>query len=354
MSRFAAVTERLGEYGVDAVMATSEHNRLYVTGFRSSAGVAVASAGGSSFFTDSRYIEAAAAAVTGSRVLPVDERHSFFDRVNGFIDENNIKILGVEESSLSYAQYMEYAEKLDAALAPAQELFSGLRCSKSAEEIELMRAAQRLADCVFDELLGIISTDMTEAELAAEIIYRLRRRGAEGISFEPIVVSGERSSMPHGVPGDRKISKGFLTMDFGCVLNGYCSDMTRTVCIGKPTEKMRGVYGTVLEAQLAGIAAARAGIPGRAVDEAGRAVIERAGYGVYFGHGFGHSLGIEVHEKPNANRTEEMLLPAGAVISAEPGIYLPGEFGVRIEDVIVIREGGCENLMLSSKELIVL
>ncbi|MPM45770.1 Aminopeptidase YpdF [bioreactor metagenome] len=181
------------------------------------------------------------------------------------------------------------------------------------------------------------------------------RFGAERLSFEPIVVSGPNGSLPHGVPGRRRVEKGdFITMDFGCVADGYCSDMTRTVGVGQVSEEMEGVYRVVLEAQLAGIAAARAGVPGKDIDAAARQVIERAGYGDYFGHGFGHSLGLEIHESPNANSAEEQPLPAGAVISAEPGIYLPGRFGVRIEDVIVLTEAGCDNLTRAPKELILL
>ena len=179
--------------------------------------------------------------------------------------------------------------------------------------------------------------------------------GAENMSFDPIVVSGPNRSMPHGVPGDKEIQSGeFVTMDFGCIYHGYCSDMTRTVAVGSVTEEMRTVYETVLTAQKAGIAAAKAGATGREVDGAARDVIEAAGYGAYFGHSFGHSLGVEIHESPNASPMNEKPLPAGAVISAEPGIYLPGKLGVRIEDVIVLTESGCENITRAPKELLVL
>ena len=175
------------------------------------------------------------------------------------------------------------------------------------------------------------------------------------MSFDPIVVSGPNGSLPHGVPSEKPIGQGeFVTMDFGCVYGGYCSDMTRTVAVGYATEEMRKVYETVLAAQKAGIAAARAGVTGREVDGAARAVIDAAGYGAYFGHSFGHGVGVEVHEAPNASPMNEKPLPAGAVISAEPGIYLPGRLGVRIEDVILLTEDGCRNLTKASKELLVL
>ena len=180
-------------------------------------------------------------------------------------------------------------------------------------------------------------------------------RGAEKMSFDPIVVSGANSSMPHGVPTDKAVEAGdFLTMDFGCIYNGYCSDMTRTVAVGQVSEEMERVYDAVLRAQAAGIAVAKAGVSGAEIHAAGEAVLAEAGYGAFFGHGFGHSLGVEIHESPNAAPGWTAPLPAGTVLSAEPGVYLPGRFGVRIEDVIVLQEGGCEDITLAPKDLLIL
>ncbi|MFR3921137.1 MAG: M24 family metallopeptidase [Dysosmobacter welbionis] len=179
--------------------------------------------------------------------------------------------------------------------------------------------------------------------------------GAEDKSFDPIVVSGPNGSLPHGVPSEKVIQAGeFVTMDFGCIYHGYCSDMTRTVAVGSVTDEMRQVYDTVLQAQLAGIAAARAGATGKAVDGAARDIIRQAGYGPCFGHSFGHGVGVEIHEGPNATPSNDKPLPAGAVISAEPGIYLPGKLGVRIEDVLYLTPEGCQNLTLAPKELVIL
>ena len=190
----------------------------------------------------------------------------------------------------------------------------------------------------------------------AELVYHMLRNGSEGNSFDPIVVTGANTSMPHGVPGDTVIRDGdFITMDFGSLKNGYCSDMTRTVAVGHATEEMKKVYYTVLEAQLAGIAAARSGIPGKHIDQAARDVIEKAGYGPYFGHGFGHSLGLDIHEPPMAGPRGETLMEVNDLCSAEPGIYIPGKFGVRIEDVMIIRPEGAEVITKAPKmELIVL
>ena len=195
---------------------------------------------------------------------------------------------------------------------------------------------------------------MTELELQAELIYCLYKNGAHGLSFDPIVVAGPNSSMPHGVAGERKIQAGdFVTMDFGALYNGYCSDMTRTVAVGHVTDEMEKVYNTVLEAQLAGLAATKAGVPGKDIDAAARKVITDAGYGEYFGHGYGHSLGLEVHESPSPNARNPEPMPVGAVASAEPGIYLPGKFGVRIEDCVIYTADGYENLCTSPKNLII-
>ena len=241
------------------------------------------------------------------------------------------------------------------------ELLSGggllqeLRASKNREELQYMQQAQDIAELALEDVLHIIRPGMTERQVMAELVYSMLRHGSEGNSFDPIVVTGAKTSMPHGVPGDEVIQAGdFVTMDFGCIKGGYCSDMTRTVAVGRATEEMKNVYALVLKAQLAGIAVARAGIPGREIDAAARKVIKDGGYGEYFGHGFGHSLGLDIHEAPSANPGGEAPMPEGAVCSAEPGIYLPGRFGVRIEDVMVLEKGGCRLLTKAKKELIIL
>jgi len=218
-----------------------------------------------------------------------------------------------------------------------------------------MIKAQRISEKAFEEILTFIKPGVTEKEIAARLEYDMLRFGAEKMSFDPIVASGSNGSMPHAIPGEKPVQKGeFITMDFGCKFGGYCSDMTRTVALGEPTEEMKKVYATVLEAQLAGIAAVRAGVAGCDVHEAGRKVIADAGYGAYFGHGFGHSLGIEIHEDPRFSPAWKGTIGAGAALSAEPGIYLPGRFGVRIEDVVIITEEGCQDITLAPKQLIIL
>ena len=310
---------------------------------------------GAYYFTDSRYIEAAEKNLKGFTVRMTHPGSSEIERINEVIGEHTIKKLGFEENDMTYGDYLRYNEALHAVLVPMQAKIDAFRATKEPWEIELMRKAQAITDQTFSELCKIIQAGMTEKELEAELLYRLYKHGAEGPSFDPIVVSGPNTSLPHGVPGERKLEFGdFITMDFGCIYGGYCSDMTRTVALGFVSEEMDKVYKTVLKAQLAGIAATKAGVAGRDIDGTARKVIADAGYGDYFGHGYGHSLGILIHEAPNANTRNDQPMPAGAVVSAEPGIYLPGKFGVRIEDVTVITETGCEVLTKSPKNLIIL
>ena len=340
---------------VDALLLTSVYNRLYAAQYRVAEGVAVVTREGAYYFTDSRYIEAAEKNLKGFTVRMTHPGSSEIERINEVIGEHTIKKLGFEENDMTYGDYLRYNEALHAVLVPMQAKIDAFRATKEPWEIELMRKAQAITDQTFSELCKIIQAGMTEKELEAELLYRLYKHGAEGPSFDPIVVSGPNTSLPHGVPGERKLEFGdFITMDFGCIYGGYCSDMTRTVALGFVSEEMDKVYKTVLKAQLAGIAATKAGVAGRDIDGAARKVIADAGYGEYFGHGYGHSLGILIHESPNANTRNDQPMPAGAVVSAEPGIYLPGKFGVRIEDVTVITEQGCEVLTKSPKNLIIL
>ena len=238
------------------------------------------------------------------------------------------------------------------------EKIESLRQTKDEAELQALEDAQRIAERALAEILNEVRPGAVEREIAAKLQYLMLHFGASDKSFDPIVVSGPNGSLPHGVPSDKVIHSGeFVTMDFGCVYHGYCSDMTRTVAVGYATDEMRRIYNAVLDAQKAGIAAARAvraGVTGKAVDAAARAVIQEAGYGNYFSHSFGHGVGVEIHEQPTASSLNDKPLPAGAVISAEPGIYIPGKLGVRIEDVVVVTEDGCRNLMTAPKELLIL
>ena len=356
MSRFSKIAGKLDAYGLDAMMITSMPNRLYAAGFKSSAGMVIVTRTKNYFFTDTRYIEAAQKKITDAVIRMNTNDVTMTDLANEVIREHSIQKLGFEEQTTTVSAYNDWQKKLECKeLVPAAGLLTELRKVKDEEEVKSMIAAQRIAEKALKEALEFIKPGTTEKEISAYLQYRMLFHGAEKMSFEPIVVSGANGSMPHGVPSGKKVEDGdFITMDFGCVYDGYCSDMTRTVAVGHVTGEMEKVYYTVLEAQKAGIAAARAGVTGKSVHEAAAKVIADAGYGEYFGHGFGHSLGVEIHEDPRFSLLNNKPIPAGAVMSAEPGIYIPGKFGVRIEDVIIIREDGAEDIMEAPHELIVL
>ena len=337
------------------LLLTSRYSRHYGAEFDIAEGVAIVAKGGCRYFTDSRYIEAAENGIRGFRVIQMDRQHPYAQLINEAIADFGLKTLGYEESYLTVAELREFEEKLNAELTPMHKQISGFRATKEDWELERMRKAQEITDLTFSQVLPLLRAGMTEKELQAELIYGMYRNGAEGLAFDPIVVSGPNTSLPHGVATDRVIREGdFVTMDFGALYGGYCADMTRTVAVGYATEEMQNIYNTVLQAQLAGIAATRAGVTGRDVDAAARQVIADAGYGEYFGHGYGHCIGMECHEMPSCNPSGSTALAPGMVSSAEPGIYLPGKFGVRIEDLVVVTENGCENLTASPKNLIII
>ena len=341
--------------GLDAMLLTSEANCYYATGFMGE-GIALVTRRGSWYFTDSRYTEAADKAIGDAAVIrEVSREKPFSALINEALAEAGAEKAGFEEQRMTVAEHAVYSEKLHCTLTPASSLMTELRGSKDEEELSCMTAAQRIAEGALEQILKEIRPGMTEKEIAARLNYLMVSAGAEKTSFDTIVASGPNGSMPHAVPGMRKVREGdFITMDFGCVYKGYCSDMTRTVALGRPSDEMRNIYDIVLQAQLAGIAAAKAGVAGAAIDGAARKVIQDAGYGVYFGHSFGHSLGIDIHEAPNAAPGNDKPMPDGAVISAEPGIYLPGKFGVRIEDVMILRPDGAQVITKAPKALLVL
>lgn len=354
MNHFDAVAAALEGFGLDAMLLTSAANRFYTTGFASDeeGGVALVTKSGNFFFTDSRYIEAAESQMDRVAIGCVDREKDYICWINEALAMTDSHIVGYEENYMTVAEYRSYEEGLHCTLQPATALMQQLRQHKDEEEVRRMVKAQRIAESAFTQLLEELQPGMTERELAARLQYLAISRGAEKMSFDTIVASGPNGSMPHAVPTDRKVREGeFITFDFGCVYEGYCSDMTRTVALGQVTEEMEKVYQIVLKAQLAGIAAAKAGIVGREMDAIARDIIKAEGYGEYFGHSLGHSLGVEIHESPNASPGNEQPLPLNGVVSVEPGIYIPGRFGVRIEDVVVLREQGCEDLMEMSKEL---
>ena len=340
---------------VDGLLLTSRYARMYGAEFDIAEGVAIVTKKGCRYFTDSRYIESAQNNIKGFAVLEMSRNNPYSKLLNDAIEEFGVHTLGFEEEYLTVSELMGFEKKLNAKLVPCHEKIYGFRSVKEAWELDRMRKAQEITDKAFAEMLPKIKPGLSEKQLQAELVYSLLKNGADGMAFDPIVVSGPNTSMPHGVPGERIVQEGdFITMDFGATYLGYCADMTRTVAVGYVTEEMQKVYDTVLQAQCAAIAASKPGVTGREIDAVARNIIADASYGAYFGHGYGHCLGMECHESPNCNPGGERAMEKGMVSSAEPGIYLPGKFGVRIEDVVIFTEDGCENITKSPKNLIIL
>ena len=336
-----------------AALIISPENRFYLTGFKSSAGYVIITRERAVFLTDFRYFEKAISVV---KTCEAEMLVSFEKQANDIL--KGIDKIYIETDFVSVSQFAFLSKKLGDKISKEEilaDLFYDMRSIKTKEEIDNIKSAQRLTDLTFQYILPRIEAGRTELEIMLDMEFFMRKNGSEGVSFDFIVVSGKNSSLPHGVPTDIKIEKGdFITMDFGAVINGYRSDMTRTVAVGSISEEQKMVYNTVLKAQLAAIGAARPGVECRAVDKVARDIIAAAGYDGCFGHGLGHSVGIDIHENPCFNRNDETPLESGMVITVEPGIYLENKFGVRIEDMIIITENGNENITGSPKDLIIL
>ncbi|MCR5088821.1 MAG: aminopeptidase P family protein [Oscillospiraceae bacterium] len=356
MNHLAGIQSALAKSGFEALLLTDEKNQRYACGFPFTDGYVLVTREKAFLITDSRYIEAAEkAAGACAEILQFTGTKPGLVLLKEVLDREKIMSPAAEDTKLSHALWLGLEKCLGRKLQPSGSLMANLRASKDQEELRSLIEAQRISEKALAETLQLIRPGMTEKEVAAELVYRMLKYGSEGNSFDPIVITGRNTSLPHGVPGDTVIREGdFITMDFGSLKDGYCSDMTRTVAVGHASEEMANIYDTVLRAQLAGIAAARSGIPGRVIDAAARQVIADAGYGEYFGHGFGHSLGLDIHEHPTASPRGEALMPDGAVVSAEPGIYLPGRFGVRIEDVMILHPDGADIITLAPKKELIL
>jgi len=354
MNRFDKLFETFE--GADCVLITSDINRRYFTGMKSSAGVVIAFPGKAYLLIDFRYIEKARATVTDAEVI---EAKKLYPQLMELLNKHDAKSIAIESETMTVKELNAYEHFFsqmhfvhDDSLSTA---ISALRAVKDKDEIECIKKAQAIAEAAYDRILKFIKPGVTERETALALNRLMFELGAEDLSFDTIVLSGANTSMPHGVPSDKKIEEGeFVLMDFGAVYNGYHSDMTRTVCVGQPDDEMKKVYDTVLGAQLAALEAAKAGMTGSDLDRIARDIIEREGYGSCFGHSLGHGVGMEIHEKPNASPNYKLPLNEGAIVTVEPGIYIAGRFGVRIEDFVILTENGCENLTKSAKSLITL
>lgn len=340
----------------DAVLITSDINRRYFTGMKSSAGVILGFREKAYLIIDFRYIEKARKIVDSCEVV---EQVKLPEQVSELLKKHNAKRVAVESMDMTIQRLNLFKMALpDIEFITTDELSTtiyDMRTVKTKDEIEKIQKAQRLAEKAFDEVLNFIKPGVTEREIALFLDNNMIKSGAEAISFDTIALTGKNTSMPHGVPTDCAVQNGdFVLMDFGAIYDGYHSDMTRTVCVGQPTEEMEKVYNIVLEAQLKALDFIKSGVTGAEADGIARNYIASEGYGDAFGHSLGHGVGMEIHEYPNASYRSKTIFKENMVVTVEPGIYLPEKFGVRIEDFVVVTENSCRNLTNCPKKMIIL
>lgn len=352
LARCEKIHDILVKEKLDGILISNASNMRYLSGFSGGTGYLLITDREAVIFTDSRYtIQAKEESDT---FTVVELQDTYVSLIVEWIEKEQIGILGFEGRDVQVSDYLEWKEKF-----PVKDLrdigtkIALLRSIKTPEELEKLAEAERIGDKAFFKILEIIKPGMTELEIAAYLEFWMKQYGAEGLSFDTIAASGLNSAKPHAVPGRKIIEKGdFLTMDFGCMYEGYCSDMTRTIVVGKANAKQKEIYQVVLEAQLAALDFIQAGKKGWEVDKVARDIIVKAGYGDNFGHGLGHSVGLFIHEEPRLSKKEETILVENMVVTVEPGIYIENFGGVRIEDMVVVTKDGCKNLTHSSKEFL--
>lgn len=352
MNREERAISLLNERALDAVLLSDAYNMHYLSGAEYE-GYFVLSKTEAWILTDSRYTVVAERDVRNAKVLTCGAGRDYPAMVAELAKTNGWKQVGFEDLHLTVDAHRRFAEVVPVTWIPVGRDINRLRMIKDADELARLAEAEHIGDMAFDHVLGLLKPGMTEIEVALALETSMRKNGAENLSFDTIVASGVNGSMPHSVPSCKELATGeFITMDFGCKYKGYCSDMTRTVFMGKADAKQREIYNTVLNAQLAALDALHAGVIGRDIDRVARDIIEAAGYGEYFGHGLGHSVGLFIHEDPRLSPTEDRTIEANVIETVEPGIYIPNYGGVRIEDMVVVTETGHINFAKSPKHLI--
>ncbi|MGE7683451.1 M24 family metallopeptidase [Peribacillus simplex] len=353
MNKLMRLRASMEKVGIDGFLITSTYNRRFMTNFTGSAGVVLISQKEAKFITDFRYVEQAGKQAPDYEI--VQHKGTIIEEVGKQAEAMNISKLGFEQEHLTYATYKAYEMAIDGQLLPVSGVIENLRLIKTSSEIKILKEAAAIADTAFTHILDFLRPGISELDVSNELEFFMRKQGATSSSFDIIVASGIRSALPHGVATDKIIEKGdFVTLDYGAYYNGYVSDITRTLAVGKPSEELINIYDIVLEAQLRGMAGIKPGMTGREADALTRNLIEEKGYGQYFGHSTGHGIGLEVHEGPALSLRSDIILEPGMAVTVEPGIYLPGVGGVRIEDDTIVTIEGNEALTHSTKELIIL
>ena len=346
----------LEKISADAILVTDPLNMRYISGFSGGEGILYISESRNVLITDSRYTEAASKE-SGFEVIEENASNRRVKILAGLIADDRASAVGFEDLSLTYSEYEKYKNALEQVKKwiPAGSVLNDLRLIKTEDEIALMDKASKIADAAFERTCALIRPGITELEGAAELEYQMKRAGAQDVSFSTIFAAGKNSSMPHAVPSDYKVQNGdLITMDFGCKYKGYCSDTTRTVAVGEVSYEKMKIYDIVLEAHMNALSSVRPGVSGGEVDAAARNIISDAGYGKFFGHATGHGVGLYIHEEPRFAPNVKTVYKPNMTGTVEPGIYLPGEFGVRIEDMIVVTENGCRSFTKLPKQLVIL
>lgn len=354
MERLKKLREQLKHNNIDGILITSNYNRRYITGFTGTAGAALITETEAKFITDFRYVDQAREQAINFET--VELKTSLIEEVSNQINKLAITKLGFEKAHVTFDQYEQYKSQfINTTLVPITGLVENLRLIKDEQEIKILKEAAKIADAAFEHIISYIKPGITELDVSNELEFFMRKNGAASSSFDIIVASGIRSALPHGVATTKIIKKGELvTLDFGAYYKGYCSDITRTVAVGKPSSQLEKIYYTVLEAQLKGMQGIKPGITGKEADALTRDYITEQGFGDYFGHSTGHGLGMEVHEGPGLSAKSDTVLLPGMVVTVEPGIYISGVGGTRIEDDTVITDNGNESLTYSKKELLII
>jgi len=353
--RIEKLQKKMKALDLDGFLTTAKENRQYLTGFTGTFGWVLVTQRDVYLMTDFRYIEQAQQQAAGCKLVQF-RQYAPVVTLRMLMEELEVVTLGIESDRCAMEDYDKLCHQIrPKAIKPLKGFVEEIRRVKDEDEIAMIAKAEAIGDDAFAHVLKLIQPGMTELEIAIELEFQMRRSGASGVSFDTIVASGKRSSMPHGVASTKKVEVGdFITMDYGCVYQGYCSDMTRTIALGKVDEKQETVYNLVRQAQEAALQAIRAGVTGQEIHAVAQNVFQDAGYGPFFGHGLGHSVGLEIHEEPRFSPRVEEEIPENTVISVEPGLYLPRWGGVRIEDLVVVKKDGYINLTHSPKDLIIL